>query len=147
MLAANHLEAQGPSSLEQWDPSHTHFIAVGLGANTASLGMRFAESIGSSPILLGLGVGRDGVAPYAEIALGSGFVGDCQSYFGLGTWIGWGPLKNSGSLLIEFGQRLWMRNQRLFTDFGLAMVPPLWGKPNLGMSSLAYPRVQVGFTF
>jgi hypothetical protein len=147
LLAANHIAAQDPSPLEQWDPVHTHFLAVGIGANTASIGVRFAESIGSSPVLLGLGVGRDGVTPYAEIALGSGFFGDCQSYFGLGAWIGWGSFKDSGSLLIEFGQRLWMRNQRVFTDVGLAMVPPLWGEPDLGMSSLAFPRVQLGFTF
>ncbi len=147
LVAANESAAQDPSPLEQWDPNHTHFLAIGLGANTATLGVRFTESIGSSPVLLGVGVGRDGVTPYAEVALGSGFFSDCQSYFGLGTWIGWGSLRNSGSLLIEFGQRLWMRNQRVFTDFGLAVVPPLWGKPNLGMSSLAFPRFQVGFTF
>jgi hypothetical protein len=147
LLAANRMTAQDPSPLEQWDPNHTHAFAVGFGANTASLGVRFAESIGSSPVLIGVGVGREGVTPYAEIALGSGFFSDCQSYFGLGAWIGWGSLKNSGSLLIEFGQRLWMKNQRVFTDVGLAMVPPLWGKPSLGMSTLAFPRVQVGFTF
>ena len=147
LASTTRLAAQGPSPLEAWDPSHPHSLAIGVGANTATLGVRYAYSIGSSPVLLGIGAGRDGVTPYAEIAFGSWFFSDCQSYFGVGTWIGWGSMKGSGSLLIEFGQRLWMSNQRLFTDIGLAMVPPLWGNPDLGMSTLAFPRVQFGFTF
>lgn len=136
------------SPWEAYDPTHPNFVALGIGGNAGLVGVRYARSLGASPFFAGIGMGLDGVTPYVEAARAKGVFEDSQTYVSLGLWAGWREYANTGSLLVTFGQRMWFfGNWRLFMDYGLSFMPPLWGETNLGLMTFAFPSLQVGFTF
>ena len=142
-----HGDAQD-SPWEAFDPSHPNFVSIGGGATSGFLGVRYSRSLGSSPALIGIGVGLDGITPYVEIARAKGRLEDLQAYFGLGFWIGWGDQSHTGFLVLDFGHRRWLGQKwRWYVDYGASIVPPLWGETHLGLLTFAYPRLQMGVTF
>ncbi len=136
------------SPWESLDPTHPNFVSAGVGATTGVLGIRYSRSLGNSPVLVGLGAGLDGITPYVELTKTDGRLEDRQTYVGVGFWVGWGDQSRTGSLLFAFGQRKWLgQDWRMYIDYGVSIVPPLWGQTNLGLMVFAFPRLQVGLTF
>ena len=137
-----------PAGAQVWeprDPSRPFTLAVGPAVNSGGLGGRLTYRVGNSPMSVGLGVGILGFTPQLDVVFGAN---ETQSYLGIGILVGYaGTVRETGTLTIDIGRRQWMANERSFFDFGITVLPTLWGEPNWGLLALGCPRAQIGFTF
>lgn len=131
-----------------WEYSRPNMVAGGYGPNAGIEGGRYARVLGGSPVAVGVGAGRYGVAPFVEVGLESVWLNASENYVSLGLLVGWAPgTRQSGTLLFELGERVWFARDRVFVDVGLGLMSAVWGKPTWQFWGSAFPRAQVGVAF
>jgi hypothetical protein len=131
----------------------SNLVSLGFGPATGgALGARYLRRAWHTPLAFGVGLGDHGIAPQLEVSLpGTGWIfpdGVTETYLGVDWLVGWrGDLAHTGALVFDVGERTYFDESHVYMEFGIGFYGPLWGSAGIGMLGLAYPRIQVGFTF
>ena len=145
LIVAGQLRAQAPWEWRAWNADNPNILVAGLGANAGLAGLRYARTVGDTPLSIGLGVSPEGYAPYLEVSPSDGFASSYHFYGGIGALFDWRKGRQSAPFLELGGRWSWGRSRHLFGELGLGVIQ-FRGSPWL-LLPLVHPHAQVGIAF
>lgn len=137
--------APAPWHWHSWSDGPGNTITIGVGVNTAVFGMRYAHTLGDSPLSVGVGAGTAGYSPYVEVSAPFEPMIGAFPYLGVGMLVSWDPRHNRTTPILEIGGRAWLgRSHRFFTDAGFGAAP---ARADLAVWAMVFPHLQIGMAF